>query len=271
MADTDVPTTGSSEPPVPPPPLDSELTSHAGQLYVSKLTANQVVVWLALTVVIIALSLVMSAIETKGIKDLPHGSILVVLPWWKRVVFWAYRPSFAACLVASGVLIRCKCLRMLGKLQPGHWIVLILATAGILACITRPFYSLAMAGYLPPGWTKPGLDAIGRLQVTVVGAMFTFAAIRLHDARHWMVLLVSGAVNSLFWAIPLVPFSGRMMSVWQWAVPWWFAAVAVIALVVVALDWPHRARRDWPHWLGASLWTLGNVATLFTNLHVYTR
>jgi hypothetical protein len=33
----------------------------------------------------------------------------------------------------------------------------------------------------------------------------------------------------------------------------------VIALVVIFVDWPRRATRDWLHWLGVSLWTLGSL------------
>ena len=83
MTDSNVPTPGEQEPSVPPPSLDSEFTSFAGQLYVPKLRTSQVIVCLALVVVLIGLDFKgISAIETREIKPLPHGAVTVALSWW---------------------------------------------------------------------------------------------------------------------------------------------------------------------------------------------
>jgi hypothetical protein len=278
MSDADFPTAGESEASVSP--LDSELASFAGQLHVPKPSADQAIVWLALTVVLIALQLVMSAVERGVPKHFPPGSVLVVLPWWRRVLLWLSTPSFAACLVASGVLIRSKCLRMLDRLQPGHWIVLILATVGIFACVARSFYFVTLASHKSLSSAVPALNAISFLLYVVSGSIFLLAAIRVRDAVRWKVLLVSGAIDFLFWSVPFMPSWFRRSSriterlivqVHTVCLPWCLAIVAIIAVIVLALDWPQRARRDWVHWLGASLWTLGAIATVIVNWHLFMR
>jgi hypothetical protein len=276
MANSNVPTAGEGEPLVSPLPLDSEAVAFAGQLCVPRPTANQVIVWFALTVVLIGITLVMSALETKATEHLhfPPGSVILVWPWWQRMIHWLYVPSFAACLVASIVLIRSRCLRMLDRLQPGHWLVLILVAVGIVGCITRSVVFFRTAWHLSAAWGNSGLDVMWWLSSLVIGVTLVFAAVRLHDAKRWKVLLVSAAVSLLCSAIPTIPVfreSYDIIRLWRWTAPWQFALVAVIAFVVIALDWPQRARRDWPHWLGVSLWTLANVAAVLTHLHVYTR
>ena len=68
MTTPDVSTPGEREPSVPPPSLDSEFTSFAGQLYVPKLSINQVIVWLALVVVLIGLDYGHVSDRNKGIQ-----------------------------------------------------------------------------------------------------------------------------------------------------------------------------------------------------------
>jgi hypothetical protein len=105
--------------------------------------------------------------------------------------------------------------------------------------------------------------------------MFALAAICVLDAARWNILFASGAANVLFWAVLFIPFPQRTASVLTQAqlraLPWWQAGVAVVALVVMALDWPQRARRDWVHWLGASLWTFGALATVAANWRLFTQ
>lgn len=268
MTESDVPTPGEPKPSVSPPSLDSEFTSSAGQLYVPRLRIGQTIVFFALVVVLIGLIKGISALETRGIKPLPHGAVTVALSWWNRIMLEFHLVSFAICLVASGILIRSRCFRMLGRLQPGHWIVLILATCGILVRITWQSNFYSFVNRLPYGHT---FEAVTWFNILAVGMMFAYAAIRLHDAKRWKVLLASGSAYALYWAIPLMHLSTRGTVDFVQAL--WFLAClpaifVVIALVVVFIDWPRRATRDWVHWLGVSLWTLMNLATLPTSLHM---
>ena len=238
--------------------------------------AKQLVFWIALTVLLVAFDFALSAIERAGPKHLPSGGTLLVLPWWRRIILWLYRPALAACLVTSGTLIRCKRLPLPGRLQPGHWLVLILAAQGILVFITRPVFSLAAGGYLPFGWS----GTIWTVGYVVSAVLFVLGAVQLRDAVRWKVLLATGAITSLLWGVPVTlsrlgPSSGRLPSVIAQAdmacLPWWLAITAVTALTVPGLDLLHRSRRDWVHWLGTAIWALGSVAAVLTNLHLYTR
>ena len=122
---------------------------------------------------------------------------------------------------------------------------------------------------LPHGHT---LEAVTWFNILAVGIMFAYAAIRLHDATRWKVLLATGSAYALYWATPLMQFSTRgtvdFVQAYLWSQACLPAIFVVIALVAVFLDWPRRATRDWVHWLGVSLWTLGNLATLPTSLHM---
>jgi hypothetical protein len=273
MTDSDVPKSVGREPSVPLPSPDSESASFAGQLYVPKLRVKHVIVWLALAVALIGLDYGMSTMETREIAILPHEAISVKLSWTARIVLLFSFPSIAACLVASGILIRSGCFRMFSRLQPGHWIVLVLGAGGLLRCIVRQF-ELRMVYHSSHGWMH-ALDATLWGETLAVAAMFAFAAICVRDAKQWKVLLVSGSAYALFWAIPLLTKVGvfrqsrsftevasAIVQVWRWSYPWWPAILVVIALAAVFIDWPRRATRDWVHWLGVSLWTLGNLATL---------
>jgi hypothetical protein len=253
---------GKLESSVPPPSLNSESTTFAGQLYVPKPSIGQALVWLVLVVVLIGLDFGMSAIETREIKPLLHGA--VATSWWTIMVSRFSFAFFAACLVTSGILIHSRCFRMLGRLQPGHWIVLISATGGILRRVAEPFNLLKFTYHSPHGWAQYTSEAVTWFNILAVGLLFAFAAIRLRDAKRWKVLLASGSASALFWAIPLMAFSMRVGSAvaqfFVWSMPCWSAIILVIAVAAVVIDWPRRATRDWIHWLGALLWTLGSLA-----------
>jgi hypothetical protein len=249
----------------------SDSASFAGQLYVPKLSAIEVAVCLAIAVVPIAFDRAMSAIGTPDIKHLPHGTI-VVSSWWVCTMTYSSIASFAACFVASAVLMRSGCLRMLDRLQPGHWIVLILATGGILGRIARPFSAISISHDSPDRWAQHTFEAVLCFSVLAVGALFVFAAIRLRDARRWKALLASGTLSVFFWTAPLllspIKTASAFLQAWPWCLLCWSVIFVVIALVAVFIDWPRRATRDWPHWLGVSLWTLGSLAALFESLRV---
>lgn len=165
MTDSDVPISGEGEPAVPPPSFDSELASFAGQLCVPKLRASQLIAYLALVVVLIGLDFGMKAMETRTITPVLHGTMTVAASWWTRIIVEFQTASFAVCLVTSGILIRCRCFQTLGKLQPGHWIVLILATGGIcgalparLICWQLPIHHL-MVGHNTHSRLSSGLPS----------------------------------------------------------------------------------------------------------------
>jgi hypothetical protein len=250
MTDSDVSMPGEREDLLPPPSLDSESASFAGQLQVRKLVATQVIIWLALTVLMIAIGLALPVVQAA---------------------------SFAACLVASGALIRSQCFRMLGRLQPGHWIVLIWTTAKILECLTRPFGFLTIAcvsgsacvrlDFNATPWFGNVLSVFGIVSVV---AMFVFAAIRLHDAKGWKVLLLlSSASAGTFFLQMSAPLGALGSGVQSSAEPVLklcpacvSAILVVIAVLAIVNDWPRRASRDWVHWLGVSFWTLANAAAV---------
>ena len=259
MATADVSAHGDNEPLNPPLSSNSESMSFAGQLYVPRLSPRQAIVWLAVAIVPIAFHWAMWTIGIPDIKHLPHGHV-VVADWWTRMSVYFSIASFAACFVTSCILIRSQCFRMLGRLQPGHWIVLLLTFGGILGRVATPFSSMSYAS--PHGWAQHTFTAILWFTILAVGGFGAFAAMLLRDATRWKVLLVLASAGLLLWTIPFMPFSMSMKSdilrVYVWALPCCAAILVATAVVAVVIDWPRRASRDWPHWLGVSLLTLGS-------------
>jgi hypothetical protein len=275
MADTDASATGGGETSVLLPP-DLRSAPPAGQIHVPRLSLKHVIIWLVLLAAMVAVDALMSKTEAGGIKFLPHGRYVMAQPWHEGAMrYWLRIASNAACLVASGVLIRSGGLRMLGRLQPGHWIVLILATVGILAWLARGVDCLRIVHDLPPLSLRPSYDAISWLRFVVFGGMFALAAVFVRDTKPWKILFTAAVATVVFAAVPFVPFprqmAGAIAQAHRWAMPWWLTAAALIALVVLAFDWPYRARRDWVHWLGASLWMLASIVGLLANLHAFAR
>ena len=183
-------------------------------------------------------------------------------------------------LVASGVLIRSRCLRMLGRLQPGHWLVLILATGGILACVARSCcFAQTLASTCPLARQYQCIDA-DFIASRRCGGSFrvcshSFAGCRTMEGsaglRRSRFLLPRCAVHAIM-VHTVFPEDGRVLSqVHTGVCRGGSLIVAVIAVVVLALDWPHRVTRDWAHWLGASLWTLGSVADCVYEFALYAR
>ena len=186
MTDQDIPTSGEQAPSVPALSLGSESMSFAGQLYVPKLSAKQAIVWLAVAIVPIAFSWAMWTIGTPDIKHLPHGTVVVAASWWT-----VYFPIvlFASCFVTSCVLTRAQCFRMLGQLQPGHWIVLLLTFECILGRIAQPFTAIGFFDHSSHVWARNTSQALLCFTVLAAVALWAFAAVRLRDATRWRVLL----------------------------------------------------------------------------------
>jgi hypothetical protein len=263
MTSPDVPTNGEQDQFAPPSLPDFESPSFAGQLYVPRLAAKQAIVWLAVAIVPIALQWAMWAITASAFKHLPHGFIAVECGWWTRVAAYFSTALFVIVFVASCVLIRAQCFRMLGRLQPGHWIVLLLTFQCILGRIAETLNIANIANHSSHGWEKHAFQTLLWFNFLSTFSLWAFAAVRLRDAVRWKVLLALGSANVIFSAVVFMPISvivaSNIVHVYVWALPCWSAVLVVATLVAVVIDWPRRATRDWPHWLGVSLWTLGNV------------
>jgi mannose/fructose/N-acetylgalactosamine-specific phosphotransferase system component IID len=85
---------------------------------------------LILTAVVAVLLKINLAMEFDVAGD--ASSMQSWLSWSRQFFQTIYAVLFATELVGAGLLVRARCFAMLGRLQPGHWIILISALIGIL-------------------------------------------------------------------------------------------------------------------------------------------
>ena len=249
-----------------PPSLDcGQRPLFDEQLRVPRIHAIHLLVWLGLAIALVALDSTISAMEMQALRKAVGISVLI--PWWTHLARVFVVTAFAACLVGSGVLVRSRCFRMLNRLQPGHWLVLLLALGGILACIAVPIEFVAVKVSPSQGsqlWVFMVVVVLSGLLVE--GTSYGFAVFRLRDATRWRVLLAFALANVLLGRILSAPMgmSGTLFGsgVSRWLGPCWWTLLIFVAAAVVAIDLRCRIARDWLHWLGVSLWTLDSVSKL---------
>ncbi len=136
-------------------------------------------VWLGLVVALIWLDTTFSAVQARALRREMNISVLV--PWWTQLGRMLAVVGFAACLVASCVLIRARCFGKLRRLQPGHWLVLILALGGTLGAIVSQTEWFAARASLAQNWKAHAYLIVAWSSLVVVGACYLFAAVRLRD------------------------------------------------------------------------------------------
>ncbi len=280
MTDTDVTnihTPGEQEPSVLSRSRNSESMPFAGQLCVPRPSINQVIVWLVLAAVLIVLDRGMSAIEVSQYKRLAHGCSIVLggPPWLVHTRHLFAVALFAACLIASGVLIRSVGFRMLDRLQPGHWIVLFVAINGILQWIARPFLSLGFAYPSTYDWAQRTYVTISWSSLLVAGALFAFAAVRLRDTKLWKALLALGSATVFIFFLPSLAIAFSVTTafdyrrIYEWFAWCWPPILIVFGgAIAIVMDWRRQVIRDWLHWLGVSLCILAILTDLIMRLWV---
>ncbi len=246
------------------------------QLRVPRIRVAHLLAWLGLAVVLNAGDLVISAMEMRALQHSPTAKSLdpsilyLLIPWWTRLLNIFVTAAFAACLVGFWALVRSRCFRSLGSLQPGQWLVLSFALDGIMVSMARPFELINVTLFQPHNWALNIAVTIMLLNITAVGTLRSFAAIRLQDAMRWRVLLALCAANVLQIGYFVIEMRYSWVMYWvrncTWLLPWWWAFLVLATLVVVVLDRPRWAARDWVHWLGVSLWILQGATMLLLSI-----
>ena len=174
-------------------------------------------------------------------------------------------------LVGAAVLVRAWYRGIAGKLQPGHWIVLI----GVFGTVCSK--SLRLLGNLlrlriwgvEPMEASLGMQTVMHL-VTLIGlclilfwaALYLYVAWKKLDDARWKTFFVLAGVWPLIqMAILIIPLSllGR-----HWF-PYILPRVVVLGIplaVASTLDLRAGCRRDWLHWLGVAMIAAGILVSL---------
>jgi hypothetical protein len=162
-----------------------------------------------------------------------------------------YAAVIGAGVVGATVIVLGKVRGESGRLQPGHWFVLVETLTFLLSWMG---WVVLLASGTSWGWEWSIDGAIGLVDAGV----YFFVAGRMRDARHWKVSAgIMAIMDMILGSLGLaVPFS------WSAAdasfLPIWPLIVGATFLVAMLMDVGRGARRDWVHWLGVAFVIVAN-------------
>jgi hypothetical protein len=228
------------------------------QLCVPQFGIIHLMLWTAVTAVLLAYFL---ALRGESINHIPTPS-----RWLFQISQTIDAIMLASALVGSGVLIRARCYSILTKLQPGHWLTLIVSLDFVFQLAVRLLYRfLNLHGIEPRSilTTQSGAVVTG----TLIAAVYILAFTKLRDAKRWRILfgakMLGAGVNAVVNLIFLVTI---LSTAWPSSVMWisffpgiWFVVVFIMLITVAVLDLRGRTPRDWLHWLGVGVVVGENV------------
>jgi hypothetical protein len=228
--------------------VPNDRSPFAEQLCVPQFGILHLMIWTAVTAVLLKLFM---AITAEPIRQLPTAQL-----WVSRISQSVYAILWGSILVGSGALVRLRCYTMPKKLQPGHWLVLILTLDIILQlAIWLPYRLFEVVGMRAIG---VGMSVVN----TLIAAACVFAFVELRNARRWKILIGAKglgagttAAGSVLSFVTMIGFHNAyplalISPLIRYCPPIWTAAVLIMLLAAAILDLWHRAARDWVHWLG---------------------
>jgi hypothetical protein len=222
--------------------------------------------WITAAAVLVRIGMVFDAARA----DVP--------PAEERVFFWVLRFNYtvftAACMVGGGILLMGWMRGVRGRLQPGHWLVVVNAlSAGLSYMIFLAHLALMNTVFQP--WEDEysyftfmwGFAFLSLVQLLLWYA----AARRTSDGTRWNVFFgtVSAVfgIRLLFCVLDVLTYAN-----WTYRSGAYFSVVlGVILLIVVARDRRRGPPRDWLHWLGvvaAVCYSLNALAWIVWRLFV---
>jgi len=205
--------------------------------------------WTAATAVLLRLSMAMEMIRGDRI---PQG-----LAIFRQVVYFIYSTAHAAGFVGACVLLLAKIRRLPGRLQPGHWLLLIAALMSLLSLSIEALDILAGAagfdGYSVLTWYLAGL---GLVEILCAG-LYLYATLKSKQGKRWRVCFASLAVVNSIQGLLYLGASLLDTPASLTFSPFWSLIVGPVLLVTVVLDLRRGPRRDWLHWLGVAILATG--------------
>jgi hypothetical protein len=204
--------------------------------------------WTAATAVLLKFSLAMEMLGDTGGGSLPEGMSI-----FRQIVGFIYSTAHAAGIVGAGILLLAKISRAPGRLQPGHWLLLVATVAWFLFLSIQGVFVLAqsagLAGNSAFVWL---LAAFGAVEI-LCAALYFYAALAFRHGMRWticfgLLTVVDALLGLRYLCNPLLDF--------PWSLgfsPLWSLFVGLVLLVTVLVDLRHGPRRDWLHWLGIAI------------------
>ena len=213
--------------------------------------------WTAATAVLLKLLQALGAVG--------NAADMAELPTMARVnqclILIFQSTSQAAVITGAGLLALGKARGAAGRLQPGHWI-LVLEAAGVL-------------GSQYPAWVVWFLFAdtvvfserfsallfpAGCLMLFLPGGAYVILAFRTSEGPRWKTMFSALAVHAFLNPVPLrnMALSGG----WFGVCPIWQLVLGAVLAIVVCRDIRSGERRDWIHWLAVAVIAVGVLVSL---------
>jgi hypothetical protein len=274
-------------------PLAGE-SSPAEQLRVPQFDVAHLLAWTTLTAILLSYSQAMEVLEMASGSPADEMTKLSrrLADEYPAMGFWMAKigRSISAILTASalvgfGVLVWARLRIKFRRLQPGHWFVLIATIQGMFSLTAWIFLNSVASDEERVEWSIGYLAATG----FIVVVLYTYAALRLRDARPWKVLFwvkvvgawigiastmailcLSAQARLVFLSPdgPWRPVASDLKSWWELGVSiLWPSLLLFLLLTAAVLDIRRRTPRDWVHWLGVGIVAVGNLPPIA--LHVY--
>ena len=255
------------------PNADSPANSpFAEQLHVPQFGILHLLLWIAATAVLLKLFMWLSCQFAQQLSPVQY--------WIGQFSQTACAIVIASALVGSGVLLRLRCYRMLRKLQPGHWLLL-MATLGFIIEWILPLPFLFVSDRSMAATAVSYLVNVGfYVEIGLSAAAFGYAYFHLRDTPLWKIVIgakwigamAAIALRVFFFVANLLPpaltsplASGQITG---WCSTVWTAAVLVLLLSAAASDLRNRRDRDWVHWLGVAVLAFTCAMEVFQRIYL---
>jgi hypothetical protein len=211
--------------------------------------------WTAATAVLLKFSMAMEMIQDTGGSSMPPSMRV-----FQQIFGFIYSTAFAAGIVGTCIVLRAKMSRLPGRLQPGHWLLLIATVSSLLSLARWAFYVLAettgLVGSFSPSW----ILVLFGLEEIICSGMYFGATLACRAAKRWKVCFaVLAAVNFMRGVLSV---GSVLLDSPSWAIsfsslPLGSMIVGLVLLLAVLVDLRRGPRRDWLHWLGVAIIATG--------------
>jgi hypothetical protein len=247
------------ETPAPSPFVD--------QLRIPQFGILTLMLWTAATAALLSLNLTLAG------DSIGHGPTAAL--WVHRVSQTIDAIILAAALVGSGVLIQARCYTMLNRLQPGHWLVMIVSLEFVLHIAAQLLYPVLQLNGIG---SMPIVQGVAVVTTGLITAAYVLAFLKLRDAKRWKVLMGAKAIAAIMttlvllvmlvlWLLSPSPYGPATSLAWIYLFPSICSLVAFLMLPVVAgLDLFRNAARDWLHWLGVTIVLIAGLSSFALQL-----
>lgn len=234
-----------------PDPASARASPTAEEFVAPRLGIIHLLIWITVAAVVLKMNAALSQFGPQG-----PSRVRVAAGVEFQVLMGVYDLLLATGLTGLGVLLLAL-RRARGRLQPGHWVLLVETIVSASAYLFRTASWLCQSNLLFHGVLNfvPYIILFG-----FRCGMFWFAGSRVLGGRGWRWSLRTFAVVNGLQGLLIAWASYVMLGWWGSSFdyfslafsPYWSLVLGLVLLVIAVLDARHRSR-DWLHWLGVGL------------------